>query len=118
VSLLRKLKQRKNRRKLRVRKSVTNGDMPRVSVFRSAKHIYGQLINNDTGRIIAAYSTLQMKEDIKGDKKAEAHAIGVELAKLALSEGVLQAAFDRGPFLYHGRVKAFADGLREGGLKI
>jgi len=118
VSLLRKLKQRRERRKLRVRKEFAKSDLPRVSVFRSAKHLYGQLINDDAGKTIVAFSTVQMKDDIKGDKKSVAHAIGVELAKRAIKEGVSQAAFDRGPFLYHGRVKAFADGLREGGLKI
>ncbi len=118
MSLLRKLRQQKKRRTQRVRKRVVTTGLPRVSVFRSAKHMYGQVIVDAERKTVASYSTLQMKDDAKGDKKAIAHAIGLELAKRALKEGVSQAAFDRGPFLYHGRVKAFADGLREGGLKI
>ncbi|MGE0206599.1 MAG: 50S ribosomal protein L18 [Candidatus Babeliales bacterium] len=118
MSLVRKLKKRKERRALRVRKAFDASDLPRITVFRSAKHMYGQLINDASGETVASYSTLSLEKKIKGDKKAVAHHIGVELAKKALGEGIKQVVFDRGAFLYHGRVKAFADGLREGGLKI
>ena len=118
VSIRRKIAQRKERRKLRVRKSFKSSAMPRVSIFRSAKHIYGQVIDDVASKTVASASTLKINKKAKGDKKAVAHQIGLELAKKALKEGIEQVTFDRGPFLYHGRVKAFAEGLREGGLKI
>lgn len=117
MSLERKIAQRRKRRASRVRKVVTATGLPRISVFRSANHIYGQLIDDTAHKTLASCSTLVLK-NIKGDKKVVAHAVGLELAKKALKEGIAKAAFDRGPFLYHGRVKAFAEGLREGGLQI
>lgn len=117
MSKNRKIHARRERREHRVRSKVKMSAMPRLSVFRSAKHIYGQLIDDAQGKTLVSYSTRQA-EAIKGDKKDQAHAVGVELAKQALKHGIEQVAFDRGPFLYHGRVKALADGLREGGLNI
>lgn len=118
MSLERKIAQREKRRKFRVRSSFKRTDLPRISVFRSAKHIYGQLINDVENKTIVSYSTLQAESELKGDKKQIAHQVGLELAKRALEQGIKEVGFDRGPFLYHGRVQAFADGLREGGLKI
>jgi large subunit ribosomal protein L18 len=117
VSLKRKLAERKRRRTLRVRSSFKASELPRLSVFRSAKHIYGQIINDFEGNTIVSCSSL---EEIvaTGDKKAIAYATGIALAKKALAKGVEKVAFDRGSFLYHGRIKAFADGLREGGLIV
>lgn len=117
MSLRKKIAKRKIRRKLRVAKGLKASDLPRVSVFRSAKHIYGQVIDDANQKTLASSSTIKIKE-LKGDKKVIAHQIGQELAKKALEKGVKEVVFDRGSFLYHGRVKAFADGLREGGLKI
>ena len=118
MSLIRENKQRRERRKLRVRsKLASNQEMPRVSVFRSLNQIYGQLIDDNSGNVIASCSSLEL-EAISGDKKIVARAIGLELAKRSVNNGVSAARFDRGRFLYHGRVKAFAEGLREGGLKI
>ena len=117
MSLRRKIAQRKERRVMRVRKVVTATGLPRISVFRSAQHIYGQLIDDSSHKTLASCSTVVLKK-IKGDKKAAAHAVGLELAKRALKEGISKVAFDRGPFLYHGRVKALAEGLREGGLQV
>jgi large subunit ribosomal protein L18 len=88
-----------------------------VSVFRSARHIYGQIIDDATGNTLASCSTLEVK-NIEGDKKTIAHQIGLELARRAQEKGISKVAFDRGSFLYHGRVKALAEGLREGGLEI
>ncbi len=118
MSLLRKLKQRRQRRSLRVRSHVqSNISIPRVSVFRSLSHIYGQVIDDISGTTLASCSSLELK-NLKGDKKDVARAVGVELAKRSLTKGINRARLDRGRFLYHGRIKALADGLREGGLAI
>ena len=106
-------KQRANRTRVRL-KSLQR---PRVSVFRSAKHIYAQVIDDNTGKTLASYSSLNT-ENTAGDKKTVARAVGVELAKNALDKGVDVIVFDRGPFIYHGRIQALAEGLREGGLKF
>lgn len=116
MSLLKKNKQRRQRRSERVRNKFRDSMLPRVSVFRSLKHIYAQLIDDAQQHTIASVSTDELK--VKGDKKSQAHAVGVELAKRALKEGIEQAKFDRGRFLYHGRIEKLVDGLREGGLKI
>lgn len=118
MSLLKNVKERRNRRKMRVasriRKDTT---LPRVSIFRSSSNIYAQLINDALGTTLASCSSLELK-DLSGDKKAIARSVGLELAKRAQSVGVAQAVFDRGHFMYHGRIAALADGLREGGLKV
>jgi len=116
VSVIRKLRDRAKRRTLRVRKKI-NGDLPRVSVFRSLKYIYAQVIDDNAHATLVSCSSLDLK-DVKGDKKAVANAVGKELAKRAQDKGIKEAVFDRGSCLYHGRVKALAEGLREGGLKI
>jgi large subunit ribosomal protein L18 len=118
VSLQRKIAQREKRRSQRVRKKLKHSDLPRVSVFKSAKHIYGQIIDDLKKTTLVSFSTLQMKSNVAGDKTEVAHQIGLELAKRALKQGINQVAFDRGSFLYHGRVKAFAEGMREGGINI
>ncbi len=118
MSLVRKNKQRAERRKLRTRKHLSkNQDIARISVFRSLKHLYGQLIDDKSGMTLASCSTLEL-EKLKGDKKEQAKAVGKELAKRILEKGVTAAKFDKGNFIYHGRVKNFAEGLREGGLNI
>ena len=106
------------RRVLRVRAKVKRYGMPpRVSVFRSLSHIYAQIIDDMTQQTVASCSSLEL-DDLKGDKTAVAHAIGLELAKRAKAKGVDAVVFDRGRFKFHGRVKALADGLREGTLKF
>jgi large subunit ribosomal protein L18 len=106
------------RRVLRVRAKVKRYGMPpRVSVFRSLKHMYAQIIDDMSQQTVASCSSLEM-DDLKGDKSAVAHAIGLELAKRAKAKGVDAVVFDRGRFKFHGRVKALADGLREGTLKF
>lgn len=118
MSLIRKIQVRKEKRKLRVRSRLQTGEnKPRVCVFKSLNHIYAQLINDDKHVTLASCSTLQL-EKIKGDKKQKAHAVGLELAKQAKKLGIETVVFDRGHFLYHGRVKSLADGLRDGGLKV
>lgn len=117
MSVLRKVKIRRERRKLRVRESFKRSTLPRVSIFRSLNHIYAQIIDDAGQKTVASCSTLELST-LKGDKKERAHSVGIELAKRAQEAGIQAAVFDRGPFLYHGRLAALAEGLREGGLKI
>ena len=116
MSLLKKNIQRKHRRAERVRDRLKESGLPRISVFRSLNHMYAQLIDDAQQHTIASCSSAELKA--QGDKKAQAHAVGIELAKRAQQKGVEQVKLDRGQFLYHGRVKALAEGLREGGLKV
>ncbi|MCD6276866.1 50S ribosomal protein L18 [candidate division WOR-3 bacterium] len=110
------------RRHLRVRKKVFGtAQKPRLSVYRSLKHIYGQLIDDTRGVTLLAVSSLtkDLREQLRGKKKTEqAMIVGEYLGKKALEKGITQVVFDRGGFLYHGRVKAFADGARKAGLKF
>ena len=117
MSLERKIKQRTARRVRRVRGGFAYGDKPRVSVFRSLKAIYAQVIDDRQQRTLVTCSSRDLA-GVEGDKKTVAHAVGKELAKRALEKGISVAVFDRGAYLYHGRVKALADGLREGGLEV
>lgn len=94
----------------------SNGKL-RVSVFKSLNQVYAQIIDDVAGKTLLSSSTLLLKESV-GDKKAAAKWVGVELAKKAQEAGIIEAYFDRGRFLYHGRIVALAEGLREGGLKI
>lgn len=117
MSLIKKVKIGKNRRMLRVRSRVKQTGLPRVCVFKSLNHIYAQLIDDNKHATLASCSTLELSK-LKGDKKAKAHAIGIELAKRVQQLGIQDVVFDRGHFLYHGRLKALAEGLREGGLNV
>ncbi len=113
--------ERRARRKLRIRKKIYGtSERPRLSVFRSLKHIYAQLINDDEARTLVSASSIdkEIAAMIKPEmKKSEvAKLVGIELAKRALAAGITSVAFDRNGFIYHGRVKALADGAREGGL--
>lgn len=116
MSLESKSKARCKRRVMRVRSKLSNS-LPRVSVFRSLNHIYAQVIDDQAQATLLSCSSLEL-DKLSGDKKAIAFGVGKELAKRAQAKGIQAAVFDRGGFLYHGRVKALADGLREGGLKI
>jgi large subunit ribosomal protein L18 len=111
------------RRKLRVRKALNTRakDRPRLSVFRSHQNIYAQIIDDGRGVTVASASTLdaslRSQLDSRGDKAAAA-AVGKLIAERARQAGVEAVVFDRGSYLYHGRVKALADAAREGGLKF
>lgn len=106
------------RRQMRVRAKVKRYGMPpRVAVFRSLNHVYAQIIDDMQHHTIASCSSLELT-GLKGDKKAVAYAVGIELAKRAKEKGVEAVVFDRGRFKFHGRVKSLADGLREGTLKF
>lgn len=101
-------------------KKVANG-RPRLSVHRSSKHIYAQVIDDSTGRTLAAASTLE--KDLKGSLKtgadqAAASAVGKLVAERTVAAGVKDVVFDRGAYIYHGRVKALADAAREVGLSF
>jgi len=118
MSLQKKKLVRKTKRAFRVRNKLANKSQRlRVSVFRSAKHIYAQIIDDAAHKTVASYSSLNITNQ-SGDKKEVARTVGLELAKLAVSKGIDSVFFDRGSFLYHGRVAAMGDGLREGGLNF
>ncbi len=115
---VRKNNLRKKRRFLRVKNKLKSGENPiRVSVFKSNKNFYAQVIDDSQGKTIVSSSNVIL-DKVKGDKTAVAKEVGIDLAKKCVKKGVLSMKFDRGPFLFHGRVKAFAQGLSEGGLKI
>ena len=105
------------RRHRRVRVTVTGtGERPRLSVYRSLNHVYAQLIDDSTGRTLAAASTVQLKEKASG--AAAAVAVGKAIAARGREAGVKRVVFDRGGFLYHGTIKALADAAREAGLEF
>jgi large subunit ribosomal protein L18 len=108
------------RRKRRIRKKLSgSGERPRVSVFRSAKHIYAQAIDDSKGTTLATVSTLSKElKNLEGTKTDDAKAVGAALAKVLKEKGIEQIVFDRNGYLYHGRVKALAEGAREAGLKF
>ena len=109
---------RRKRRKTGIRKGVFgSAAKPRLSVFRSSKHIYAQLINDFDGSTIASASTVQAKIAAGGNIEA-AKQVGTALAEKAKAAGIDTVAFDRNGFKYHGRVKALADAARVGGLKF
>ena len=111
------------RRKMRSRSKLRRlaSGRPRLSVFRSGKHIYAQVIDDDQGRVLVCASTTEkaMRSELKtGADKGAAGFIGKSLAERAIAVGVKDVVFDRGGYKYHGRVKALADAAREGGLNF
>ena len=114
------LRQRR-RRRLSTMLSKRRNDRPRLSVFRSGKQIYAQVIDDGQGRTVAAASTLD--KDLKGKLKSGANVaaaaeVGKLIAERASKAGVKQVVFDRGGYIYHGRIRALADAAREGGLEF
>ena len=111
-----KKEQRRLKIKCRVRNKVSGtAQCPRLSVFRSNKQIYAQIINDETASTLVAASSLGME---KMPKKEQAALVGESVAKKALEAGISSVVFDRNGYLYHGRVKEVADGARKGGLKF
>jgi large subunit ribosomal protein L18 len=111
------------RRRGRVRNTIkaVAGDRARLSVFRSSKHIYAQLIDDRKGATLASASSLEkdLRDSLKSGANVDAaKAVGKLLAERAIAKGLTNVVFDRGSYLYHGRVKALADAAREGGLKF
>jgi large subunit ribosomal protein L18 len=110
----------RKRRHQRVRRKISGtAERPRLNVFRSLRHVYAQIINDEVGHTLVSASTSEsdLKKQIEGlNKTAQARAVGKLLAERALAKGVTQVVFDRGGYQYHGRIKALAEGSREGGL--
>ncbi len=107
------------RRKKRIRKKLSGTtDRPRMSVFRTAKHIYAQVINDETGSTLCAASTLSkdVRGELEGNKTDAAKKVGAAIAKACQGKGIAKVVFDRNGFIYHGRIKALAEADREGGL--
>ena len=111
------------KKQVRIRKKIRGtSERPRLVVFRSAKHAYAHIIDDTTGKTLLSVSTLSkdLREDVKQAKTpiARYKLIGIAAAKKALEKNIKEVVFDRSGYLYHGRVKALADGAREGGLKF
>ena len=111
--MLKKIRLSKHKR---VRKNIIGlADKPRVAMFKSGQHIYAQIIDDKKGATLAAESDLKIKE---GTKKEKAAKVGESLAQKAVKAKITKVVFDRGGFVYHGRVEGFAQGLRKGGLQF
>lgn len=107
----------RGRRHRRVRaKIVGTAERPRLSVFRSSKHIWVQLIDDETGKTLIAASSKELKSKAKKMKTEDAHLVGELIAKRAKEKGITKVVFDRGGYAYHGRVAALGEGARNGGL--
>lgn len=112
----------RQKRKASIRKTVEgSGERPRLTVFRSTRHIYAQVVDDEANRTLASTSTLA--ETVRGElaglkKKDRAKKVGEALAKLCLAKGIQQVVFDRNGYIYHGRVSALAEGARKAGLKF
>jgi large subunit ribosomal protein L18 len=111
----------RRRQRVRYKLRLAAKGRPRLSVFRSSRHIYAQIIDDTAGRTLAAASTLDagIKSSLKsGADREAATAVGKLIAERAKAAGIDQVVFDRGAYIYHGRVKALADAAREGGLQF
>ncbi|MDA8164463.1 MAG: 50S ribosomal protein L18 [Desulfobacteraceae bacterium] len=109
----------REKRLKRVRKKISGTpERPRLRVFKSSSHIYVQIIDDVAGKTLVATSTLEKSLDLSGTagKVGQAHQVGMAIARKAKEKGIESVVFDRGGFLYHGRIKAVSDGAREGGL--
>ncbi len=107
------------KRHFRIRNKISGTpECPRLNVFRSAKHIYAQLIDDVNGKTLAAASTMEAAFEGAGGNKEAAKEVGLLIGKRAVEQGIEVVVFDRGGYLYHGRVKELADGARESGLKF
>lgn len=107
------------KRRARVRAKIFGtADRPRLAVFRSAKHIYAQLIDDVAGVTLAAASSMDKDFNDFGGNKEAAKKVGLAVAEKAKTKNISEVVFDRGGFVYHGRIKELADGAREGGLKF
>jgi len=114
--------EQRERRKLRIRKSVSGtAERPRLSVFRSSQHIYAQVIDDEKNTTVACASTLS--KDLKSSvgeatKRGAAEKVGEAIAKICLSKGIKKVVFDRGGYVYHGRISALAEAARKAGLEF
>ncbi len=111
--------QKRIRIKRRVRGKISgSAELPRLSVYKSNKEIYAQLIDDKTGKTLAAASSREKGVDAKGTKSEVSANVGKAIAEKAKAAGIENVVFDRNGFVYHGRIKALADGAREGGLQF
>jgi large subunit ribosomal protein L18 len=111
----------RNKRRIRVRKKIFGtAERPRLNVFRSLNHIYAQIIDDERGVTLCAASSLspELKGKVSGGNVEGARAVGELIARAAQEKGIKQVVFDRAGYLYHGRVKALAEGARAGGLEF
>ena len=107
------------KRHMRIRNKISGtAERPRLNVFRSNTNIYAQIIDDLSGVTLAAASSLDKEITVKGGNKEAAKEVGKLVAKRAADKGITEVVFDRGGYVYHGRVKELADGAREGGLKF
>ena len=107
------------KRHKRVRAKISGTpECPRLNVFRSARHIYAQIIDDLSGTTLAAASTMDKDFEGNGGNKEAAHKVGEAVAKKAMEKGITKVVFDRSGYIYHGRIKELAEGAREGGLKF
>lgn len=110
----------RRRRHIRIRRRLAGTtEVPRLAVFRSRTHIYAQLVDDSSGKSLCGTSTLDptLRESLAGKKKTDrSKMVGQRLAEIAKGRGIEKVAFDRGGYVYHGRVRALAEGAREGGL--
>ncbi len=110
---------RRTRIRTKIRGKVKGtADKPRLSVFRSNMHVFAQLIDDIAGKTLAAASSKEKSFVASGNKSDQSKAVGMNLATKAIAAGISNVVFDRSGYLYHGRVKAIAEGAREGGLKF
>ena len=111
--------EKRNRIKRRVRGKISgSAALPRLTVYKSNKEIYAQLVDDKEGKTLVSASSREKGLDIKGTKTEISVAVGKKLAEKALAAGIEAVVFDRNGFIYHGRIKAIADGAREAGLKF
>jgi len=111
----------RSKRKVRIRKKIFGtAERPRLNVFRSAKHVYAQIVDDIAGKTLAAASTMSkdLKSNLSGKKLDKAAKVGQAIAAACKKKNIDQVVFDRNGFRYHGRIKAVADAAREGGLKF
>jgi len=118
-SFMQEKQKKRHRRHKRIRARVSGtSKVPRLSVFRSAKHIYAQLLNDEKGNTLVSASDLELKKKKRTGKISVALEVGKLIAEKAQKKKIDKVVFDRGGYAYHGRVKALAEGAREGGLKF
>lgn len=116
---LREKNRKEERRRIRNRASIFGtATKPRLSVFRSNLYTYAQLIDDNAGKTVVSASTKELAKAKKGKKTDHAKELGILIAEKAKKLNIKEAVFNKGPYLYHGRVKALADGAREAGIKI
>ena len=112
-------KEKRATRKLRFKSKILGmSTRPRLSVFRSNVHIYGQIVDDEKGTTLVSVSDLKLNKNSKITKTQMAEQVGEEIAKKAIAKKIKKVTFDRNGFVYHGRIKALADGARKGGLEF